>query len=272
MGKAKNKRKEKRDKKVILIILGILLAIIFIIAVAVTIIANKNVAAMNRCIDTVLSELEQNYTVTPRDVGEYEQMKIYGLMKFHAEQYDINELGNLSVMRMNMGIMQMATIVITPQDKNMPLLSADYMYILNNRKSYLEFYDVVKEKDEEYTQLLSALSAVQNNYAHLENIETTPAWYAHLLTVTSYKGGKPAMDKDLESMLIDSLKTYIAHAKQLPLLTPEEKDEKLSITVAYTDGLIKNGGISTDVFKKELGEEKTKHFFDNVFFGTAVKQ
>ena len=26
-------------------------------------------------------------------------------------------------------------------------MSADYMYILGNRKSYLEFYDVVKEKD-----------------------------------------------------------------------------------------------------------------------------
>lgn len=38
-----------------------------------------------------------------------------------------------------MGIMQMATAVITPRDKNMPLLSADYMYILGKRKAYLEF-------------------------------------------------------------------------------------------------------------------------------------
>ena len=28
------------------------------------------------------------------------------------------------------------------------------------------------------------------------------------------------------------------------------------------------GGISTDVFKKELGPEVTKDFFDRVFFGT----
>ena len=45
--------------------------------------------------------------------------------------------------------------------------------------------------------------------------------------------------------------------------------EKLEITVAYTDGLIANGGISTDVFKKELGPEETKYFFDNIFFGTV---
>ena len=39
----------------------------------------------------------------------------------------------------------------------------------------------------------------------------------------------------------------------------------------YTDGLIEKGGISTDVFKKDLGEEETKKFFDSVFFGTIVE-
>ena len=87
----------------------------------------------------------------------------------------------------------------------MPLLSADYMYILGNRKAYLEFYDVVKEKVETYQQLLAALTDVQNKYDYLENIETTPAWYAHLLTVTSYKGGKSNVDKNIETMLTDSL-------------------------------------------------------------------
>ena len=33
--------------------------------------------------------------------------------------------------------------------------------------------------------------------------------------------------------------------------------------------LIEKGGISTDVFKKSLGNEATKVFFDEIFFGTA---
>ena len=41
----------------------------------IAIIANKNVKAMNSCIDAVLDELEKNYTVTPCDTGEYEEMK-----------------------------------------------------------------------------------------------------------------------------------------------------------------------------------------------------
>ncbi len=258
-------------KNLIRIILGIIVIMILILILVVVINANRNVKAMNSCVDAVLEEIQQHYTVTPRDTGEYEELKMYGIMKFHVEQYDIAEIGNLSIMRVNMGFMQMATTVITPRDKNLPLLSADYMYILSNRKSYLEFYDVVKEKDEQYNQLLTALSSVQTNYDHLENIETSPAWYEHLLTVTSYKGGSPNEDNALEQMLIDSLNVYMEHSKQLSLLSETEKAEKIAITVEYTDGLIEKGGISTDVFKKELGDEETKKFFDSVFFGTAVK-
>ena len=36
------------------------------------------------------------------------------------------------------------------------------------------------------------------------------------------------------------------------------------------DGLIDKGGVSTDVFKKELGEAKTRDFFNKVFFGTEL--
>lgn len=267
--KSKNQNSGKGKKKILPIILGILLAIILIAVIAVSSIASTNVKAMNSTVDAVLTALNENYTVTPIDVGDYEKLTVYGIMKFDVEQYDIEELGNLSVMRMNMGLMQMATVVITPQDKNMPLLSADYMYILSNRKAYLEFYDVVKEKDAAYNQLLDALAKVQSEYDYLENIETSEAWYADLLTVTSYRGGTTDADKDLENMLVDSLQVYMAHAKQLPLLSEEERNEKMAITVEYTDGLIEKGGISTDVFKAELGEEETKKFFDNIFFGTA---
>lgn len=253
------------------VVLGVVAGIILIVVIIVAGIANKNVKTMNSCIDAVLGELEANYTVTSCDAGEYEEMKLFGLMKFDVDRYEIEELGNLSIMRVNMGVMQMATAVITPRDKNMPLLSADYMYILSNRKSYLEFYDVVKEKDEQYHQLLKALSDTQSKYDHLEDIAASEAWYQHLLTVTTYKTGKTDADQDLEKMLVDSLRVYLDHSKQLPLLTTEERDEKIAITMEYTDGLIEKGGISTDVFKKALGDEETKKFFDQVFFGTAVQ-
>ena len=258
-------------KKIVLGILSALLALVLLVVIAVAIIAGGNVKAMDHCVDAVLTELRKEHTVTPIDPGQYKEMTIYGIMKFHVEQYDIEGVGNLSIMRVNMGVMQMATVVITPQDKNLPLLSADYMYILTNRKAYLEFYAVVAEKDDQYLALLNDLETVQKNFDHLENIETTPAWYAHLLTVTSYKGGDGKADADLERMLVDSLHVYLEHGKSFPVLDADQRKEKTRITVEYTNGLIEKGGISTDVFKKELGDEETKKFFDQVFFGTAVK-
>ena len=105
----------------------------------------------------------------------------------------------------------------------------------------------------------------------MNNLEISPAWYEHLLSVASYKACNVNSDKDIEAMLMNSLEAYIQHSKQLSLLSEEEKQEKLTITVNYTDGLITYGGISTDVFKNALGPEVTKDFFDSVFFGTGVK-
>ena len=262
---------KSKKKRILFMALGIILAIILVLVLAIGIIASKNVKAMNSCVDAVLTELNENYTVIPRDVGEYQGLTVMGIMKFDVEQYEIEGIGNLSVMRMNMGLMQMATVVITPTEKNLPLLSADYMYILSNRKAYMEFYDVVAQKDVAYQQLLTALEEVHTGYEHLEDIEVSEAWYAPLLTVTSYKGGSFDADKDLEGILLDSLKVYEQYANIFPELSEEEKAEKIAITVEYTDGLIEKGGISTDVFKSELGEEKTKHFFDTVFFGTLAE-
>ncbi|MBE5939062.1 MAG: hypothetical protein E7266_01575 [Lachnospiraceae bacterium] len=249
---------------------GVILTIVVALIIFVAVIAVNNTNAMNDCVDTALSEIKKHYTVTPIDAGEYEEMTIYGIMKFDVEQYNIEELGNLSIMRVNLGIMQMATVVITPKEKNAPLLSIDYMYILNNRKCYVEFYDVVAAKDDLYNSLMDKLSEVENKYAYLENLETSEAWYAHLQTVTFYKSGSSKYDGDFKKMLSDSLYTYLENTAQFPSLTEEEKAEKLNITVDYTDGLIEKGGISTDVFKNSLGDDETKKFFDKTFFGTAA--
>ncbi len=263
--------KKTKGQKVVSIIAGILSATVLLVSSVVAVISGKNVKAMNHCVDSVLAKLQEHYTVTPIDVGAYKEMKLFGIMKFHVEQYEIEELGNLSIMRTNMGVMQMATAVITPKDKNLPLLSTDYMYILSNRKVYLEYYDLVKEKDEQYEQLLNALSDAQKNYEYLEDVEPSPAWYEYLLTVDAYKAGSLNDDTALEKMLIDSLSVYLEYGKQMPLLSEEEKKEKIAITMEYSDGLINRGGISTDIFKKALGVEATKKFFDNVFFGTTVE-
>lgn len=264
------KKQPSKAKKILKRILLGLLIVILIVAATVAVIAAKNVKSMNHCVDAAMAELRSQYTVTEVDPGEYNDLTLYGLMKFDVEQYEIEGIGNLSVMRVNMGLMQMSTFVITPRDRNLPLLSTDYMYILGNRTAYMEFYDVVAQQDDAYAALLADLETAIGAYDHLEDTEATPAWYAPLLTVTAYKNGGFSEDPQLEQMLVDCLEVYLEHGKELPELTAEERTEKLEITVEYTDGLIEKGGISTDVFKSALGDETTKDFFDRVFFGTAA--
>lgn len=260
-----------KKKRILFTVLGSILGVIVVLALVIGIIAAKNVKAMNYCVDEVMAELQENFTLIPRDAGEYKDLTVKGIMKFDVEQYEIEGIGNLSVMRVNIGVMQMATIVITPTDKNLPLFSADYMYMLTNRISYLEYYDLVVNRDDAYQQLIADLKEVHDKYDFLPNAEISETWYSSLLIASAHKNSKMSDDVALKDMIVDSLKVYQQHANQIPLLSEEEREEKIAVTVAYTDGLIQNGGISTDFFKDSLGEEKTKQFFDTVFFGTLAE-
>ncbi len=263
--KEQSVKKKKKLPKVLLVIVLLIGALVGFIAFN----ASKNMEVMNRTLDSGMKTLSEHAEVTPVDAGEFSQIKMYGLMKFDVSQYDVKDIGNLSVMTVNMGFMQMVSYVITPYDKNMPLMSMDFMYILGNRKSYVEFYDLVSEKDSaEYDDVLSAIKEFENKYSSFEDIATDPVWYDELMTVALHKAGKRADDEKIEEMFCDAISCYMEKANELNELSDEEKAVKLEITQKYSDDLVKKGGVSTNVFKKQLGEEKTKEFFDKVFFGT----
>ena len=214
-------------------ILGIILSVILCLVLCVAIIANINVKSMNNCSKNALKIVEKHFGIKKIDLGEKSIMKLNGMMKFQVEQYDIENLGNLSIMKMNMGLMQMLTFVITPIYENMPLLSADFMYILGTRKAYLEFYDVVKNKDSIYVELLSKLQNVIDKYDNLKSIEASEAWYKDLLTVTCYKGVKPKNDSEIQTLLVDSIDTYLSYAKKMPDLSVEDIAAKKAITLNH---------------------------------------
>ncbi len=262
MAEAKTKKKKKWPW-VLLTILVIIGALVGFLCMK----ASSNMKIMNETIDEGLSKLSEYAEVTPVDAGEYSEIKLYGLMKFDVDQYDVSDLGNLSVMKVNMGFMQMASFIITPYEKNMPLLSMDFMYIGSNRKAYVEFYDLVKDTtDPAYVEVLDAEKALQSSYSDLEELTVDPAWYDDLLTVVLHKVSKD--DARVKKLFVDSVDTYMQAASKLEQLTDEARAEKLDITQKYCDDLVSQGGVSTNVFKKELGEDTTMDFFNKVFFGT----
>lgn len=232
----------------------------------------KNTEAMNTAVETALSLFGEKYKLTPLDPGRFGVIKVYGVMKFLVEQYAMEGIGNLSVMQMKMGLplMTMATVVVTPFEKDLPLLSADLIYMMGNRKAYLEFYDLVTQKDENYQSHISRLAAISERYASLPPCPPAPAWYDHLLTATAYRGGSSSDDEQLIALLGDYVRGFLEMCGSAPRLDGAAQKEKRRITAEYVDGLVERGGTSTNVFKKALGEETTREFFGKVFFGTGL--
>ena len=263
-------REEKTKKKIWPKVLLILILLIALAAAFLGIHAVQNNKVMYDTIANGLQIVEEHYPVTQLDAGEYADMRIYGLMKFHTDQFEIEGLGNLSVMRANMGFMQMVSFMITPYERDVPLCTLDYMYILGNRKSYVEYYDLVGDKDSsEYVTVLNKLRAMTGRYAQVADLEVSENWYDDLLSVVMHKQLKKSEDTLNQEMFYDALRTYLDAAAELDPGTPEQAAAQLAATKAYSDGLIEKGGVSTDVFKKALGEETTRDFFDRVFFGSA---
>ncbi len=262
----KNNDVKKRKKWPV--VLMVIFFIIGFLAGFTTVNASKNMKVMNRTLDSGMKTMSEYASFTPVDPGEYRQIKMYGVMKFDVSQFDYEDIGNLSVMKVNMGFMQMVSFIITPYKKNMPLLSMDFMYIMGKRKAYVEFYDLVGDTSSpEYKGVIEKLKKFSGSYSDLEELETKPAWYDKLMTVVLHKAGKRQDDDRIEQMFCDAIRCYMETARELEPLSEEEKAAKLEITQKYCDDLVEQGGVSTDVFKKQLGEEKTKDFFDKVLFG-----
>ena len=267
----------KKKKKTGWIILLIILLLIGALVGTCAYFSAKNNKEIDTLIGNGLDQIAEHYTVTECDpekepdryTDEFKDLRFYGLMKFHTDQYKIEGLGNLSVMRANMGFMQMLSFMITPYEKNVPLCTLDFMYIFGNRKSYIEFYDLVGSTEtDEYKIVLSQLGGLKELCADVEELPVSENWYDDLLSVVLHKQLKD--DTRNIELFGTALGMYLNASDLLSESSGTDKAAQYTNTKAYSDGLIEKGGVSTDVFKKALGEDKTREFFDKVFFGSAL--
>lgn len=264
------KKNSRKGWKIVKIVLLVLLALIVLAVIAVAILASKNVKQMDACVEETVAQLSKDHKIREVDAGEYAEMKAFGLLKFHVRQYEIEGIGNLSVMKVNAGVMQMATIVFSPFEKDLPLMSCDFMYMLSTRKAYVELYDLVEEKDDVYLSWMDRYEALRGKYSSLEDTSASSGWYDYLLTVAIYKAGGMKQDDDIRALLADSVSVYLEQADAYEPITAEQKTAKAAKIKEYSDRLIDEGGVSTSFFKSTFGEEITRDFFDKVFFGTET--
>lgn len=228
--------------------------------------------------ENVLQMLSEYYTVTPLDAGEFSAISVTAplapgfmvTLDFEVQQYEVEGYGNLSIMKTD-GLQQMSTIVLTPFNKNLPLISTDYMFNGENRVSYIEFYGLGIDGDENMP-VFDSLRGLTDKYAHFANQPPTPGWFDEVRTMGLFKVSGYQDDDEISQMLYDSFRITLDASKEAPDLDAAQRVRRYEMTQEYVDHLISNPGVSTAIFNMCLGQERTSQFFNDVFFGTGLHQ
>ena len=160
-------------------------------------------------------------------------------MVFETKSYEITTVGHLCILRMKamLGLMKMETVVLAPEEKDMPLLNLDWVGVLGKETQIVEFYD---------TQLtpcspesLAGFQAVCDRDADLPNMEAKPHWYDAILLPCSYHKAGRGISKRLAAAAHDDLEQYIRQLKVAPLC---DQAAKKAATRAFAERLCTEGG------------------------------
>ena len=177
------------------------------------------------------------------------------MMRFHLEQYEVEGLGNLCVLRTKamLGLMKLTTVVVTPNTgKNVPFLLIDTMDMGKKHLCYVEYYDCTADGADK--DLILAASAP---YADVANYAEKPAWYvSERMAGSLIKTGEKAR---LEQMAADALKAYTEQAAAAPV-----KPENLPGLKAFQQRMVQEGNPSTAALTRTLGKEGAETFFQTV--------
>ena len=208
-----------------------------------------------------ISTIKQSYEVKNRDLGQYAVIKKKG-MKFNISGYEVAGIGNISTMQMSamFGLMKMRMLVFTPLNVDAPLFSYDYINAMGNETLLLELYN---------TQLndidVSALDAVKAGFSNLPDHDLGTHWYDHLKMSASLAKKSKKVTAEYEQLVAEYFQAYMDLLQNAPVCDRSEKQEKVR---EYTNGLLKNGGPSTDQFKNMIGEEATRDLFTKYIFSS----
>lgn len=211
--------------------------------------------------DAMLNIINAQYKLKGIDASEFAKMKVSG-MQFCISACHAQDLGHVSEMTAKgfFGLMQMETLIIVPKEKDLPLFSIDYISAMGKKSLYLELYDtVIGHLD------TSNLDKTRKEFAYIPDLDPGKHWYDDIkLPQSLYK--KTKQKEELEKLATAYLKAFIS----LKAERTSDIKEKTNKSSAYVNGLLTNGGPSTNVFMKHIGKEKTTKLFEKVLFGIAL--
>ncbi len=207
--------------------------------------------------------VNERFPLTPLDCGEFAEMKVNG-MDFSISAFKAEGLGHLSVMTAKgfFGLMQMDTLIINPTEIDLPLYSYDRIFAMGNDTLIVELYDTLLG---DYSEAEMNGVKAKKKYSSIPERDPGEHWYDSIkLSSSISKKGKKKHTDLMHSLTDQHFEAYIKSSKT-PVTDRAAKLEKARV---YVNGLIEKGGPSTDVFKKAIGQEKTRELFERILFGT----
>lgn len=212
-------------------------------------------------IDRLLETVGAKYPLREIEVGDMRTLKANG-MTFSIQAYKAEGLGHVSVMCAKgfFGLMKMDTLIINPYDIDLPLYSYDRILAAGNDTLIVELYDTLVHPYSE-----EKLESVKAEYSDLTERDPGEHWYDNIKLASSIsKKGKKAQKSRFDELTRKHFEAYLEGGLEVSEADKSTKREKASY---YVQGLLEQGGPSTDVFKKALGEETTAKLFKNILFG-----
>ena len=212
-------------------------------------------------VEKILKKIGEQYPLTEYAENDFRTFKANG-MTFTTHAYHAKGFGHVSVMHANgfFGLMKMDTLIVSPEDKDLPLFSYDRIYAMGNDTLFLELYDTTLAGGQ-----YEKLDGVNEQYASLpERIvkEGGPHWYDSIrLAQTKSKKGKKKDTPAFDEYTLAYVDAYLN--TEASLCDGKAKSAK---NMEYANGLLNNGGPATDVLKKSMGAEKTTALFKQVLF------
>lgn len=211
----------------------------------------------------LLELIKNRYPLNEIPVGDFANLKASG-MKFTVQAYKAEGLGHVSVMRAKgfFSLMKMDTLIVNPTELDLPLYSYDRIFAMGNDTLIIELYDTLLGNSP-----AASLEEIKTSYSDLVERDPGEHWYDSIkLKESVSKKGKKQQTPRMDEMTIAYFNRYLSVTSS-NVNNLAEKKTKASY---YVEGLLTNGGPSTDAFKKSLGEEKTAKLFREILFGTTI--
>lgn len=211
--------------------------------------------------DQLLNMIANRWNLRALDPGDFAAFKAKG-MKFTLRAWEAEGFGHVSLMTAKgfFGLMRMDTLILNPKEIDLPLYSYDRIFAMGNDTLIAELYDTTVGGFS-----APALDKVVADSSALPERDPGKHWYDTIrLPQSISKKGKKAQRGAFDQLAAAHLGAWMD--TDCPPLT--DKAAKAEKTAAYVNGLLTNGGPSTDVFLQVMGREKTERLFRTLLFGT----